>query len=303
MKFYIGESLINYCKVHSVEDFSNNFKTIDVCKTLSLPIVSSVVVYNHLRKSLVRNLDTWDELSVMCSSKGDQPKYFSTEEDAYIKLRFYYQEQFWRDELVEVIASRMFNDLGVVEQIPVWTNKGWGCYSKNFATNATFISYASLLNKKGVTSVKVSFDSVKDLIYNETGLDLTHYLLRMVLTDTIVLNEDRHWNNFGVLYTGDSWQIAPLFDYGLGLFEHDEKYDRFKSSNYYIGALNKVRSKPFWSDPFKTIKRLSEMGYRDQLIDMLSKVAWNADTITPSNLAHKHLTSVRKRLESILCLD
>ena len=63
----------------------------------------------------------------------------------------------------------------------------------------------------------------------------------MSILDFLVGNEDRHLNNFGVLFNGKDYKLAPLFDFGLGLFEHDRRYE----SEPFRECLQLMESKPF----------------------------------------------------------
>ena len=47
--------------------------------------------------------------------------------------------------------------------------------------------------------------------------------------------------NFGVLYDGIGYEIAPLFDFGLGLFEHDVFYKELPLEQ----CIQKMTKKPF----------------------------------------------------------
>lgn len=48
-------------------------------------------------------------------------------------------------------------------------------------------------------------------------LDVTEYLRKVFTLDMLVLNEDRHLNNLAVIFGGESFRPAPIFDNGLSL--------------------------------------------------------------------------------------
>lgn len=61
----------------------------------------------------------------------------------------------------------------------------------------------------------------------------------MHLIDAVLLNEDRHTNNYGIVYnkTTNKYRVSELFDFGLSLFEHDMQY----SNMSYPIAIQKVK--------------------------------------------------------------
>lgn len=63
----------------------------------------------------------------------------------------------------------------------------------------------------------------------------------MTIIDFLVGNEDRHFFNFGTLYDGNNYKVAPLFDFGLGLFEHDVYYKNLTLEQ----CITKMSKKPF----------------------------------------------------------
>jgi hypothetical protein len=67
---------------------------------------------------------------------------------------------------------------------------------------------------------------------------------RMLAVDYIICNEDRHWNNFGLVRYADTLEwlgFAPVYDSGTSLW-----YDKR------VGA--KVQCKPFRKDHAEQIK-------------------------------------------------
>lgn len=307
MIFYVQKAMIEEAKELSYEQFWSKYDIHDVCNLMGLPINTPQAVYKYLHRALVRNLSNWEECSIKTTTKGNQPKFYSATEKAFIKLRFRYEGVLWHDELVEVFASDMFCDkfsTPVVKQLPVLTDKGWGVYSEDFAQDATFIPFYTLLETSSavypVKKPEKRFDFIKDLMSEITGLDVTDYLVTMMLTDTIVLNEDRHLNNLGVMYDDGKYTIAPIFDYGLGMFEGDPKYDRFKRNGNLTYALNSVKSIPFFSKPFANIKGLCRLGYSDILSNYIDKLDIPDDSLFPNSLSAKYVTTVLDKLRSIV---
>ena len=295
MKFEIGCAIIQFCKEYSFDEFRVTFKLDEVFKALDLPIAKPLTLYNFLRGALYRKLDSWEELSLLSTSKGNQEKYYSSEENAFIKLRFYYDNKYWNDFLVEVISSKVFASLptgvSVLKQLPVWTNKGWGCYSKNFCNNGKFLSFENLLETNRLRFTDNDrYRYVLD-VYAKYNIDATTYIDTMIVLDAVVLNEDRHLNNFGILYKDGAFTLPPIFDNGLGLFEHDYKYSYVTELGV---ALRKAKAKPFNVDFFKSVQKNVSSA---SLSTILKGLYIPDDLYVPNSLAARHLNSVKQRLE------
>ena len=203
------------------------------------------------------------------TSKGNQRKWYYREENIFVKEQFLYQNKLWRDDLVELIGSGIGNQLicgsAVLQQGLCYIEDAGvrtrGVYSNNFLMDdESFVSFADVLNIEGKSfldheSVDYKFNFVLDLFKDLTGLDLTNYLVCMSMIDYLIGNEDRHLNNFGVI-CGNKFKEAPLFDFGLGLFEHDLRYE----GEPLRSCIHMMVSKPFHTDNQVVIDYLSDNG-------------------------------------------
>lgn len=180
------------------------------------------------------------ELQLLSSSKGNQRKWYFPEKDIYVKEQFFYQGKYWKDYLVEVIASEIGKQLParcteVLEQhactIRDEVGVSYGVYSDNFANNLSYVSFSRILSANHCffeerADISEKWDFVLKSMKEFCQLDYTDCLITMTVLDYLVGNEDRHLNNFGVLCENNGvYRIPPLFDFGLGLFEHDLKYE------------------------------------------------------------------------------
>lgn len=78
-------------------------------------------------------------------------------------------------------------------------------------------------------------------------------LQRMVITDYLILNEDRHYNNFGFLRNSNTlqWQgMAPLFDHGNSLWYEDSHISLHR-------PIFSYKAKTFASTHEKQIERVT----------------------------------------------
>lgn len=201
------------------------------------------------------------------TNKGNQEKWFYPDMNSHIKAAFDYQDIVWKDYLCEIIATKLGNQLGldVVEAFPcrILDVSGVlsGSYTNSFLQdNEDFITFYRIFKHYGYNddaivrnqTVCKRIQWVTDRLNEFTNLDLSDYINRMIVLDFLVGNEDRHLNNFGVIVNRDTgkFRMAPLFDNGLSLLEHDRRY---------LGApfqfsLKKMDGKPFC----KSLKRAYE---------------------------------------------
>lgn len=223
------------------------------------------------------------EGSVGTSSKGNQRKWRTRDGVYYIKECFFYQGVHWRDDLVELVATsyaEMCNlaefEVFVLHQMPCTVDGRPAVCSQNFCSpTQVFIPFKRLCDREGLeipdylrSSPSDNLHLLSSLYMALTGLNAHYYLLAMAALDAIVGNEDRHYNNFGVLYDlrEQSYSLPPLFDFGLGLFEHDRRYEGLP----YKERIGLMQCKPFVLDNNELISFLNEQ-YPDFLKEFLPR--------------------------------
>jgi len=142
--------------------------------------------------------------------------------------------------------------------------------------NTAYVPMSSLAGQKirGTESSKCysvcgdwfkTFDS-------ERGTDLYGYFASTLIFDSLILNEDRHLGNFGVLRDNHSGKIignAPIFDNGISLFNYSSiqelrKLDihRLAYANYFKQPFN-AQAKEFGGSTQKEqLSRLSGFKFK-----------------------------------------
>ena len=248
------------------------------------------------------------ELSVASSSKGNQDKYYNTVTKEYIKCQFEYQGTVWEDYKVEalssVIGSKLHTNVEVIQQregIIKDTGK-YCCISKDFCNSGEeWLPLGKIINvSKYSKNTGKSYKVFKDLLaeFERFNLDGTEYLIVMIVMDYLLGNEDRHYNNIGILRKYDgSYGIAPLFDFGLGLFEHDKKYFGLSLQR----ARSLMDGKPFSRDLQEPVNMLFNSGYGEIVYDTFKDVDTLDNKYFPTDLAywyyHESLEYLKERMK------
>lgn len=97
-----------------------------------------------------------------------------------------------------------------------------GCACPAYTSeNLEFVSAYDLLLEYKKPNNMNTFQFYKQLVYKLTGQNVDNYYDMMLMTDFIITNTDRHFNNFGVLRNSDTLQYvcpAPIYDSGNSLF-------------------------------------------------------------------------------------
>lgn len=234
------------------------------------------------------------ELSVGSTSKGNQPKYYDYSTNEYIKEQFYCQDTYWKDYMVEVLSSvlskQLHTNVQIVQQEAVSLSNGkMGCISKDFSKDdyewiplSRTKCYDECRRERG-KSFKV-FSTIKNY-FDIKGLNIVEYLTVMIVMDFLLGNEDRHYGNFGFLKDrkGDI-SVAPLFDFGLGLFEHDTMYSNISLLN----ATQMMDGKPFDKDLQNPVDMLFNIGYGSLIYSIFKDVSIPDKKLFPNDLGYQY---------------
>ena len=217
-----------------------------------------------------------DLLLYRSDTDGFQMKAITYDRRFFVKSQAVISSVKLRDWAVEIIATDICRQLSIpcIEQTHCRFAYGKqmldAVYSKNFELDGyTFISFESILERMYLSSREDEFIKLNalekliwcaqklaeagDLPYKETE----RYMINLAVLDCLIGNVDRHTRNFGLFYNSLSgkWQIPPVFDSGMGLFEHDSYRDRYKTYNE---AMNNVYVAPYGEDPFDMLCMLNE---------------------------------------------
>lgn len=167
------------------------------------------------------------------TSDGTQIKY-------YYDKKWYKIDRYGGEGACEELASKIMELCGLnndefVHYKQIIINGKLGCVSEDFlSADERFITiYRLHLNTVGVDPAiitsKMDYDDAIDYIINfikeQTRIDITRYLANTFMLDSLILNEDRHFNNLGLIYSKEGFRPAPIFDNGKSLFIGNPRYD------------------------------------------------------------------------------
>jgi len=167
----------------------------------------------------------------------------------------------WQEPLNEALASAVMRRLGV-DHVPYTITTIDG---RPYSVCEVFITQQTdLVSAWRITQVLKQVNNVSNLQHflnccNTLGIpDMRGSIDRMLTVDFIIANEDRHFNNFGVVRDAETlaWVgPAPIFDCGTSLWHNQFTQD--------IRPHAKQPSKPFRSDHAKQIQLVTDFGWLD----------------------------------------
>ena len=185
------------------------------------------------------------------TSEGTQTK--------YRKGKYWYKKDSrGKEGLAEYLSSKLltYSDLEPSEYVVYekgLINGRPGCRSENFLRDGEELMtfYRLYYNEfgKDLSQVLAGMDQMEErieyvirFIDQSCGLDVTDYLRKIFTLDRIILNEDRHLNNLAVIFQGERFIPAPIFDNGNSLLTANQ------SVNWHFSIEENVRrvtARPF----------------------------------------------------------
>lgn len=172
--------------------------------------------------------------------------------------------------------------------------KGKLCSTCELFTNQdiSFIPIGRLVKTGGIEVVIEYYKNLGDNYYQE--------LIDMLVFDAVILNEDRHFGNFGLLVDSNTNQIiapAPIFDNGLSLLCYAMDSD-FKEINNYVST----RLPATYQDFIGFVKPLMSNRQKDKLRKLIN---FKFDRKTRYKLLNKRLKQLEKIIQErvMLLLD
>ena len=170
------------------------------------------------------------------TSDGTQIKYYVPDTGMWYKADRYGGEGAAEELASDILRLSNLSKEEYVQYSRIIINGQYGCCSPSFLKNndESFVTFYRLYSNitgrdlSTVTSKMVYDDAIEytlGFFKDNTGLDLHEYLANVILFDSLILNEDRHFNNFGLIYDGNHFRPAPIFDNGKSLFVGNSRYN------------------------------------------------------------------------------
>lgn len=158
--------------------------------------------------------------------------------------------------------------------------------------DVSFIPIGRLVKNGGIDAVITYYKKLGDDFYQE--------LVDMLVFDAVILNEDRHFGNFGLLIDSHTNKIiapAPIFDNGLSLLCYAMD-DDFKDIDSYVST----RLPATYQDFISFVKPLMTSRQKNKLRKLID---FQFDKKTRYKLSNKRLKQLEKLIQErvILLLD
>lgn len=190
------------------------------------------------------------------SSKGTQVKYFDGE-------YWYKENRNGYEGLAESLATKLLqcsnhSNYAVYEQCQV--NGKEGCRSKNFLKEdehlisferlhmmQTGIHFVDAIGTYSTPAERIEYTI--DFMEECIRFDVSNYLGNILLFDAVIANQDRHFNNLGVIMNQKTGEVSecPIFDNGDSFLSD---FGKFPVMNSVEDNLSRCISQPFSANAF-----------------------------------------------------
>ena len=128
--------------------------------------------------------------------------------------------------------------------------------------------------------------------YENISKEAAESFKSMLVFDSVIYNEDRHFGNFGILRDNKSGKVigmAPIFDNGLSLFNYGMPED-FKN----LSAYAKTRTNPYGTSYENICKEVMGTRQRNQLRKL---IGFKFKRHPSLNLSEERLLAIEKQLD------
>jgi len=229
-----------------------------------------------------------DRVKTSTSSKGNQIKWCKG--NLWVKA-----DDMGYEGLSEAVSSRLLSKSNIPYFVEyscciikeVDTEREYiGCYSKNFlGIDEEFITLNKVLSANNINidkqfmrlSTEDRIRLISDLNDKVMCIEGFNGSLSLLLQfDRLILNEDRHFNNIGVVYNNSnkSYKFMPVFDNGLSLLS-DTRQD-YPLHLDITKCLRSIKAKPFNSDFNKQVNAMNKFSDKQIQFDMSKLIYCNS---------------------------
>ena len=237
-------------------------------------------------------------MPVSGTSEGTQIKYY--------KDAFWYKTDFYGGEAeAEYLASTLltFSSLSPDKYVAYergTVNGRTACRSRSFLEKGeefiTLYRFYQLSEGRRINEEILHYDTpeeradfVLEYFAKNCSLDLSEYFSQIFTLDRIILNEDRHFNNLGIVDTGHGvYRPAPIFDNGKSLLVGNPSVNRRLPL---AENIRRVTARPFSGSHEKNMMLFGK-GISLNIENALSWLSTEPDTYEKSVLLYQleHIT-------------
>lgn len=123
---------------------------------------------------------------------------------------------------------------------------------------------------------------------------VVYYIYSMTLFDFLICNDDRHLNNFGLIYNEETKQFrfAPLYDHGETFF----RTDAVLTMKEYEIKLRRFKSKPFSTNQ---VKNLGDLNISKQVFLSMLKNLGTRQRILDLDIREGHKLTIIRQLNKL----
>ncbi len=206
-------------------------------------------------------------------------------QDKFLKDNIWYKlDRFGKEGIAEYTASLILKSSDFAEKDFVWytpctINHFPGCYSESFLKEGeSFLSFYRLFrNTNGRELAQVcsqmdyddAIEYVIRFVKETTNLDIREYLANNLLLDYLILNEDRHFNNLGVIYSESGFRTAPIFDNGKSFFIGNQKATKAATLKDGVKHVYAKAFSPSFEMNFKYLQKYISLQIPSNIVDIL----------------------------------
>lgn len=186
-----------------------------------------------------------ERLCGMSNSRGNQLKW--KQGDKFIKLNCLGYEGIAEEYVSRLLACTDVPNFVNYKRCKIEENGvmlGEGCVSRDFVKGRQEITFGNILDAN-LMSYSSSYDDIRDIILDDTGVDVKNYMDTILCLDAITMNDDRHFHNFALLRDGRKYSPAPIFDNGSALLSDMIMYPMEEDLEV---NMARVQAKPFSID-------------------------------------------------------
>lgn len=161
-------------------------------------------------------------------------------------------------EVLVSVLARYTKGITCLDYVLLPTIDGRGVCASPIYTDSLcmeFVSFWDIITKSGrITELPLAvknhgedlLNKVIQIISEETGMDMSKYIHKMLMWDALILNTDRHYNNMAVRRNNTGqYTVMPFYDHGLALL-----------SGYSMNEIGNIRAR-IYTDSFSRLAKLA----------------------------------------------